>query len=102
VGLVISFQFTVAMDLFILVSSIWAAGGVIPIVGALLFKGKKTPAGGLLSMVGGSASYMLLYYFPISGLDDQLPICFLLSFVLYVAGNRIGKPIYKAKLKISA
>jgi SSS family solute:Na+ symporter len=100
IGLLVSFRVKVAMDFFIIMGSIWAAGGVIPIVGALLYRGKKTPAGGMLSMVGGCLSYTVLYFFPIQwpdsiseALADPLPICFLFSLVLYVVGNRLGKPI---------
>ncbi len=91
-GLAIAFRFTVAMDIFYITSSVWAAGGVVPIVGALLYKGKKTPAGGFLSMIGGMASYIYLYNFPIGDMEP-LPIAFGLSIVLFAIGNNIGKSI---------
>jgi len=93
VALIVSFRFKVAMDIFLVVASVWSAGGVIPIVGALLYKGKKTPAGGMMSMLAGIISYIYLYNFPVAGLESPLPVCFLLSFIFYVIGNRIGKPL---------
>lgn len=92
-GLVVASKFSVAMDLFGYVSAIWAAGGVIPVAGALIYKGKKTPTGGLLSMLGGSLTYTYSLIFPFGFVEDPLPICFLVSFVLYIVGNRIGKSL---------
>lgn len=93
IGLVVASKFTVAMDLFGYVSAIWAAGGVIPVAGALIYKGKKTPAGGMLSMLGGSLAYIYTLIWPLTFVDDPLPLCFLVSLLLYVIGNRIGKPV---------
>ena len=92
-GLIIAFKVTLAQDIFYYTSQIWCAGGVIPVAGGLIYRGKKTPIGGFASMVGGIAAYIYLYIFPIDGVES-LPICFLVSFILYAAGNRIGKPIY--------
>lgn len=97
IALITAFRFTVAMDIFLVVASVWSAGGVIPIIGALLYKGKKTPAGGMMSMLAGIGSYLYLYNFPVSGVDNPLPICFLLSLVFYIIGNRIGKPVETAE-----
>jgi SSS family solute:Na+ symporter len=102
IGLAISFRFTVAMDIFIITGSIWAAGGVIPIVGALLYKGRKTPAGGLLSMVGGCATYIVFYFWlSVPVFEDPLPVSFAISFLLYVLGNRIGKPVAQPDIQAS-
>lgn len=100
IGLAVAFKFTVAMDLFGLVSAIWAAGGVIPVAGALIYKGRKTPMGGLLSMLGGSLSYTCTLIWPISFVDDPLPLCFLTSLIFYIIGNRIGKPLDTNELLI--
>lgn len=94
VGLAVAFKVTMAQDIFYYTSQVWCAGGVIPVAGGLIWKGKKTPIGGFASMLGGIGSYIILYAFPIEGVEP-LPICFLISFILYVIGNNLGKPIYK-------
>lgn len=93
IALAVAFRFKVAMDIFLVVASVWAAGGVVPITAALLFKGKKTPAGGMLSMLVGFGSYVFFYFNPIGFMEDPLPICFLLSFIFFCIGNLIGKPL---------
>ena len=99
IGLVVASKFTVAMDLFGYVSAIWAAGGVIPVAGAVIYKGQKTPAGGLLSMLGGSLAYIYTLIWPLTFVDDPLPLCFLVSLILYIVGNRIGKPVEAAEIQ---
>lgn len=64
------------MDLFGYVSAIWAAGGVIPVAGALIYKGQKTPAGGLLSMLGGSLAYIYTLIWPLTFVDDPAAALF--------------------------
>ena len=93
IALIVAFKFTVAMDIFLITCSVWSAGGVIPVCGALIYRGKKTPAGGMLSMLSGMGTYLYLYFFPVSGIDNPLPLCFLLSLIFYIIGNRIGKPL---------
>ena len=93
IGVTVAFTVTNAQDIYALLAAIWSAGGVIPIAGALIYKGKKTPTGGMLSMLGGSLLYIYTLFFPVTFVEDPLPLCFLLSLILYVIGNRIGKPI---------
>ena len=98
VGILIASKFTVAMDLFGYVAAIWAAGGVIPVAGALIYRGKKTVAGGMMSMLGGCLAYVCTLIWPVSFVDDTLPICFLISFILYMIGNRIGEPLETSRI----
>ncbi len=100
IGLIVAFKVTIAMEIFLVTAAVWSAGGVVPITGALIYKGKKTPTGGVLSMLSGSILYIVLYFFPISGLDNPLPICFGISFICYVIGNRIGKPLDTAEVLV--
>ncbi|MEG1164043.1 MAG: sodium:solute symporter family protein [Anaerovoracaceae bacterium] len=100
IGLIVAFKVTVAMEIFLVTAAVWSAGGVVPITGALIYKGKKTPIGGMLSMLSGSILYLVLYFFPISGLDEPLPLCFALSFICYIIGNRFGKPLDTAEVLV--
>lgn len=93
IGLLVAFKVTLAQDFFYITSQVWCAGGVIPVAGGLIYKGKKTPVGGFASMLGGIGTFIYLLVFPITDIEP-LPICFLVSFVLYIIGNRFGRPIY--------
>lgn len=99
IGLFVAFKVSMAMDFFYYTSQIWCAGGVIPVAGGIIYKGKKTPVGGFASMVGGIGAYAYLWFFPIEGVES-LPICFLISFILYVLGNRVGKPLNQNELQL--
>lgn len=41
IGLVVAFKVTVAMEIFLVTAAVWSAGGVVPITGALIYKGKR-------------------------------------------------------------
>lgn len=95
-GLAVAFKFTVANDAFIFVSSLWMAAGFVPIVGALVYRGRKTPMGGALSLIIGAAVWSYLKMFPLKSFDlDPLIGALPMSFIAYIIGNRIGKPVYK-------
>ncbi len=97
-AVLVSDMLTIANEMMFITSASWTAGAVVPVAGALLYKGKKTPAGGFFSLLLGAGSYFVFYFMPITSipaLENPLPLCFAISFVAFVIGNRFGKPIYK-------
>ncbi len=93
IGLLFAFQFKTAMDAYVLVSGAWMAAGFVPVVGALMFKGKMTPTGGMASMLVGGGVYLIFSIWPIAAISYPLVVAFPASIVAWVLGNRIGKSV---------
>ena len=98
-GLFFAFKFTTAMDGFIFIGSMWMSAGFAPIVGALLFKGKKTPMGGYLSIIIGAGTFFLMKAFPPEVYIEPLVVAVPVSFVAWFIGNRIGKSVEISELR---
>lgn len=100
VGLAVAFKFTVANDAFIFISSLWMASGFVPIVGALVYKGKKTPMGGFLALTVGAIVWAYLKISPLKVFDlDPLIGALPLSFIAYIIGNHIGTSVEKEVIR---
>lgn len=94
VGLSIAFRFPTAQDAFIFISSVWMAAGFVPIVGALIWKGKKTAMGGYLGLIVGAVAFAYFKVFPIKAFEiEPLVIALPLSFIAWVIGNQVGKTV---------
>lgn len=91
-GLLIAFRFTTAQDAMIFTSSIWMSAGFVPIVGALLYKGKITTLGGYFGMITGIVVFTLVKLFPPQGISvEPLVAALPLSAIAWFIGNKIGK-----------
>lgn len=100
IGLSLAFQFPTAQDAFIFIASVWMAAGFVPIVGALLYKGKKTPMGGYLSMLIGAGVFAYFKIFPLQAFELEPLIAALpLSLVAWIVGNRIGQSVEKVDVR---
>ncbi|ADK16333.1 MULTISPECIES: sodium:solute symporter family protein [Clostridium] len=93
-ALSIAFKFTTAQDAFIFVSSIWMAAGFVPIVGGLVWKGKKTALGGYLGILVGGFAFAYFKLFPIKAFNvEALVVALPLSLIAWILGNKFGKSI---------
>ena len=100
IGLSVAFKFPTAQDAFIFIASVWMAAGFVPIVGALLYKGKKTPMGGYLSMFVGAGVFAYLKIFPLEAFTLEPLIAALpLSLLAWIIGNHIGKSVERNKIR---
>lgn len=91
-GLLLAFKFPTAQDAMIFTSSIWMSAGFIPIVGALLYKGKIKTLGGYMGMITGILVFTLLKLFPLQGISiEPLVAALPLSTIAWFIGNIIGK-----------
>ncbi|MEY8000021.1 sodium:solute symporter [Clostridium sp. Mt-5] len=98
-GLLIAFKFTTAQDAMIFTSSIWMSAGFVPIVGALLYKGKITTLGGYMGMITGIIVFILVKLFPPAGISmEPLVAALPLSAIAWFIGNKIGKERISGKL----
>ncbi|EFQ22514.1 Na+/solute symporter [Aminomonas paucivorans DSM 12260] len=92
IGLSLAFRFKLVYDAFLFIASIWMSAAFVPIVGGLVFKGRITEMGGLLAMIVGGGTFGLLKAFP--GITEIEPLVLSLpaSLIVWLVGNRIGKP----------
>jgi len=94
IGLSVAFQFSTAQDAFLFIASVWMSAGFVPIVGGLLYKGKKTPVGGYLSMLVGAGVFAYFKYYPLQAFDlEPLVAALPLSYIAWMIGNQIGKSV---------
>lgn len=99
-GLLVAFNFPTAQDAFIFISSLWMAAGFAPIVGGILWNGKKTPMGGLLGMLAGAIVFSYFKIFPLKAFELEPLIAALpVSLIAWIIGNQIGKPVYHDELE---
>ncbi|WP_042273461.1 sodium:solute symporter family protein [[Clostridium] dakarense] len=96
IGLLLAFKFTMVYDAIAFLMSLWMSAAFVPIVGGLMYKGKKTQAGGLMSMISGVLVFAYFKLNPITisetfGILEPIIIALPVSFILWVIGNKIGK-----------
>lgn len=96
IGLFTAFQFPLVYDAFLFINSLSMCGLFVPVLAAIMYNGKKTPAAGIVSMLTGTLSWIYFTSFPISwdvlgGKVDALLIALPISFIGYVIGNQFGK-----------
>ena len=96
-SLCVTFRFTRIYDATLLLNSMSMSALWIPVLGAILYNGKKTNVGGTAAMVIGVATWLYFRAFPIPhaqlGTVDPVLICVPVSLVVYVIGNRFGKEL---------
>ncbi|MDR1378823.1 MAG: sodium:solute symporter family protein [Synergistaceae bacterium] len=105
IGVVFAYRFKLVYDALAFMSSLWMSTVFVAVLGALMYKGKKTPAGGVLSMLVGCLSFAYLQYYPITisesvGILEPLLVALPLSLIAYVIGNKIGSDINADNMKI--
>lgn len=105
IGLGLAFRFTMVYDAIAFMSSLWMSTAFVPILAAIMYKGKKTPAAGLLSMIVGCLSFAYLQVNPIAiseslGNLEPLLVALPLSFISFLIGNQIGTDINAGNTKI--
>lgn len=98
-GLVLAFQFDMVAEGWVFLGGLWTASAVVPVVCGLFWPYKKTYMGGCLSMIVGCGVSVLLYFFPIEGIDALL-IAFPASFIAFLIGNLFGNDLNKEKREI--
>ena len=94
-GLLLAFKFTMVYDAISFLMSLWMSVAFVPIVGGLMYKGKKTQAGGLMSMISGILVFAYFKLNPIMisdsfGVLEPILIALPISFVFWMIGNQIG------------
>lgn len=93
-ALSVAFQFPTAQDAFIFLSSLWMAAGFVPIVGALVWPGRKTALGGYLGLIVGAVVFSYFKFSPLEAFElEPLVAALPISFVFWVIGNQFGKTI---------
>ena len=94
VGLATAFRFARVYDAFLFLASLSMTLLFVPMIGALMYDGKKTNIGGLASMITGAVSWIVFQYFIPIDIDgyvvDPVLIGLPLSFIAFVIGNRFG------------
>ncbi len=94
VGLATAFRFARVYDAFLFLASLSMTLLFVPMIGALMYDGKKTDVGGLASMITGAVSWIVFQYFIPVDIDgyviDPVLIGLPLSFIAFVIGNRFG------------
>lgn len=104
IGVVFAFRFTLIYDAIAFMSSLWMSVAFAPVIMALMYKGKKTPMAGLLSMVTGCLAFAILKIFPIDipgfGVLEPLLIGLPVSFLFWFIGNQIGQDLNAGKKTI--
>lgn len=96
IGVLLAFKFTMVYDAIAFLMSLWMSAAFIPIVGGLVYKGKKTQAGGLMSMISGVLVFAYFKLNPVMisqsfGELEPILIALPVSFIFWAIGNRIGK-----------
>jgi SSS family solute:Na+ symporter len=94
-GLGLAFRFTLVYDALAFLSSLWMSTGFVSVLMALMYRGKKTPAAGLLSMIVGCLAFAWFKLNPITisetiGDLEPLLVALPLSFASWWIGNQIG------------
>jgi SSS family solute:Na+ symporter len=94
-GLGLAFRFTLVYDAIAFFSSLWMSTGFVAVLMALMYKGRKTPAAGLLSMIAGCLVFAWLKMNPIIisesfGELEPLLVALPVSFIAWCAGNQFG------------
>ena len=94
IGLATAFRFARVYDAFLFLASLSMTLLFVPMIGALMYDGKKTDVGGLASMITGAVSWIVFQYFIPVDIDgyviDPVLIGLPLSFIAFVIGNRFG------------
>lgn len=106
-GLSLAFKFTMVYDAIAFLMSLWMSAAFVPLLAALLYKGKKTPMSGLFSMLAGTLSFT---YFKISpvyisetfGTLEPVLVSIPLSMLFWIIGNQIGEDRNAKNTKIQA
>ncbi|MDR3254656.1 MAG: sodium:solute symporter family protein [Synergistaceae bacterium] len=105
IGLSLAFRFTLVYDAIAFMSSLWMSVAFAPVLMALMYKGKKTPMAGMLSMIVGCVAFALAKIYPVTipgfGELEPLLLGLPLSFLFWFIGNQIGADINADKLIIS-
>lgn len=105
-GLCLAFRFQLVYDAVLFLSSMWMSTAFIPVIMALMYKGKKTPAAGLAAMVTGALVFAWFYLNPLVlgelGAVDALLLGVPASFAAWLIGNRFGQDINAHAGKIEA
>jgi SSS family solute:Na+ symporter len=105
IGVVFAYHFKLVYDAIAFMSSLWMSTVFVAVLTALMYKGKKTPMAGILSMITGCAAFAYLQYHPITisesiGTLEPLLVALPLSLLAYLAGNMIGSDINEGSTKI--
>ncbi|HVI42962.1 MAG TPA: sodium:solute symporter family protein [Anaerovoracaceae bacterium] len=101
IGLSVAFKFPTAQDAFIFMASLWMSAGFVPIVGGLLYKGKKTPMGGYLSLLVGAGVFAYISIFPLQAFTLEPLIGALpMSLIAWIIGNQIGKSVEISEIRV--
>ncbi|HEY3426379.1 MAG TPA: sodium:solute symporter family protein, partial [Negativicutes bacterium] len=96
-ALLVAFQFPTAQDAFIFIGSLWMAAGFVPIVGALVWKGKKTALGGYLGLIVGALVFSYFKVFPLESIElEPLVAALPISLVAWIIGNMFGKTAHES------
>ena len=96
IGICLAFRFKLVYDAFVFISSLWMSTGFIPVLMAIMYKGKMTNAAGLLSMIVGGLTFIILTFYPVTisqslGSLEPLLAALPMSFIFWVIGSKIGK-----------
>lgn len=106
IGLALAFRFTLVYDAVLFLSSMWMSTAFAPIIMALMYRGKKTPAAGLAAMITGSLVFAWFYLNPLVlgelGEIDALLLGVPASFVAWFIGNHFGEDINAGNSAIQA
>ncbi|MFZ5945830.1 MAG: sodium:solute symporter family protein [Bacillota bacterium] len=93
IGCAAAFQFKMVLDAAIFLGGLYLASALVPVIGGLFWTGRRTVAGGFMSMLAGMVTTFIwqLLKNPY-GLKPML-IALPISFVFFLIGNQFGKPL---------
>lgn len=98
-SLLVAFQFTTAQDAFIFVGSLWMAAGFVPIVGALVWPGRKTVLGGYMGLLAGIIVFSYFKVFPLEAFElEPLVAALPISLLAWIIGNKFGTTVVEKEV----
>ncbi|WP_371371709.1 sodium:solute symporter family protein [Sporomusa aerivorans] len=98
-SLLVAFQFTTAQDAFIFVGSLWMAAGFVPIVGALVWPGRKTVLGGYMGLLAGIIVFSYFKVFPVEAFElEPLVAALPISLLAWIIGNKVGTTVVEKEV----
>ena len=97
-GLTLAFRFKMVFDAVVFLSSLWMSTAFVPVLMAIMYKGKKTVWSGRCSLVLGCLTFIVIRQHPIplpGGLGTLEPLLAAIpvSFLAWFVGNRFGTDI---------
>ena len=93
-GVAMAFQFKTVLDAVVFLGSLYICSAFVPVLGGLFWRGRRTVAGGFMSMLMGMGT-TIVWQFVLKNPGGIKPILIALplSFIFFIIGNAMGQDI---------